>query len=76
MREQQIIDLLSAHPSGLTVAEAAALTGHLPSTIESRLSKMFVYGRISRRRDPAQKNSPLVYLREQRKSKWHGAGAR
>lgn len=63
MTEPELMALISAHPFGLTVLQAVTASGLPEGTMGSKLSKAFLYGKLSRRRDPAQKGSPLVYFR-------------
>lgn len=62
MSEQQLLELLSDSRDGMTAIEAASVLQKHPQSIGSMLSKMFLYGKINRRRDPAQRYSPLVYF--------------
>lgn len=62
MTEHELVALVASHPQGLTVMQAVTVT-HIPvGTMGSKLSRAFQYGKISRRRDPGQKGSPLVYF--------------
>lgn len=49
MTTAQLIALIEKNPQGLTSAQAAAITGGRTNTLATRLSKLAVYGKISKR---------------------------
>lgn len=62
MTDHELLQLVCAHPLGLTVVQAVTATSLPKATMGSKLSKAFLYGKLNRRRDTAQKGSPLVYF--------------
>lgn len=62
MTEHELMQLVAAHPQGLTVMQAVSATNIPVATMGAKLSKAFLYGKINRRRHYDRPGSPLVYF--------------
>lgn len=60
MTEAEVLALVDRHPQGISTKEATALTG--AKGVGSRLSRLFAYGKLERRRSNRMRTNEVLWL--------------